>query len=100
VESDSLETIQALTGEQRWWSSSAAIYAYCVDIVSSIGDVSFKLCPSEGNQVAHELARYSFSENISCNWVDEPPTFLLDKLLNDVTVLRFRGSKYQTHSFP
>jgi ribonuclease HI len=75
VESDSLETIQALTGEQRWWSSSVAIYADCVDFVSRIGQVSFRFCPREGNQVAHELARYSFSKNISCNWTDDPLAF-------------------------
>jgi hypothetical protein len=25
-------------------------------------------------------------ERFFCNWVDEPPRFILDKLLNDVTI--------------
>jgi ribonuclease HI len=87
AESDSLETIEACTGEDRWWNESAAIYADCIDTASNIGDVSFKFCPREANQVAHELASYSYSNKISCNWDDDPPSFLLDKLLSDVTIL-------------
>jgi hypothetical protein len=56
-------------------------------MIPYIGTVSFKLCPREANQVAHEIARFCFSNNISCNWVDEPPSFLFDSLTNDVTVL-------------
>jgi hypothetical protein len=41
----------------------------------------------EANKVAHLLARESFSRKILCNWVDEPPDFILDELLNDVTEL-------------
>jgi hypothetical protein len=37
--------------------------------------------------VAHELAKEGFRSKVSSNWVDEPPSFLLDSLLNDVTVL-------------
>jgi hypothetical protein len=37
VESDSAETIQALTGESRWWSESSAIFADCIDIVTRGG---------------------------------------------------------------
>jgi ribonuclease HI len=70
AESESSETIQACTGEQRWWCSAAAIYADCVDIASKIGDVTFRQCPREANKAAHEIAHYSFSNNISCNWVD------------------------------
>jgi hypothetical protein len=87
AESDSAETIEACTGETRWWNESSAIFADCVDMIPSIGTVSFKLCPREANQVAHEIARFCFSNNISCNWVDEPPSFLFDSLTNDVTVL-------------
>jgi ribonuclease HI len=86
AESDSSETIEAFTGEQRWWNESAAIYAECIDKITNIGEVSFKLCPREANQVAHELARYSYSNKISCNWDDDPPSCLLDRLLNDVTI--------------
>jgi ribonuclease HI len=85
AESDSLETIQACTSQETWWIEAAAIYlADIVDLGPLIGDVSFKHCPREANEVAHELARFCFSSRSSCNWLDEPPSFLLEKLINDV----------------
>jgi hypothetical protein len=86
IESDSLETIEACSGEQMWSNESVAIYADCIDKVTTIGDVSFKFCPREANQVAHELAKYSYSNKISCTWDNDPPSFLLDRLLNDVII--------------
>jgi ribonuclease HI len=85
AESDSTGVIDACKGEDRWWDENAAIYADCVDLVTSIGDVSFSHCPREANKVAHELAKFSFANDLSCNWVDEPPSFLIDKLISDVT---------------
>jgi ribonuclease HI len=85
AESDSTEVIDACIGVERWWDENAAIYADCVDLVILLGDVSFSHCPRDANEVAHELARFSFANDLSCNWVDEPPSFLLDKLINDVT---------------
>jgi ribonuclease HI len=48
AESDSLETIEACTGDSSWWNASSAIYVGCIDIASFIGSVSFKHCPREG----------------------------------------------------
>jgi ribonuclease HI len=87
AESNSMETIQACTGEEVWLTASAAIFADCIDTVASIGSVKFNCCLREANQTAHELARVCFSDKTSCNWVDEPPTFLLSKLISDVTIL-------------
>jgi ribonuclease HI len=61
AESDSTEVVEACSGEGRWWDESTAIYADCVDMVVSIGHVSFSHIPMEANQVAHTLARESFS---------------------------------------
>jgi hypothetical protein len=80
------ETIQALTCESRWWSESSAIFVDCIAIVTNIEEVKFRFCPRDANQVAHEIGKYSFQHKIACNWEDEPPSFLLDKLLNDVTM--------------
>jgi hypothetical protein len=55
--------------------------------VASIGNVSFVHCPREANKTAHELARVCFTYRNSFNWDDEPPSFLLGPLINDVTVL-------------
>jgi hypothetical protein len=45
AESDSTETIEACSGESRWWNDSTAIYADCIDISLAIGNVSFSFCP-------------------------------------------------------
>jgi ribonuclease HI len=87
AESDSTEIIDACKEDERWWNEASAVFANCVDLVTTIGDVSFSHCPREANRVAHELARFCFLNCSSCNWVDEPPRFLLDSLINDVTVL-------------
>jgi hypothetical protein len=72
AESNSIETIETFAGEQRWWNESLAIYPDYIDKVTAIGDVSFNFCPQEANQLAHELAKYSFSNKISCTWNDDP----------------------------
>jgi ribonuclease HI len=87
AESDSIDVIQACTGADSWWSESSAIFADCVDMAVSIGRVNFSHISRDANQVAHTLARESSLHNISCTWVDEPPSFLLDKLLGDVTLI-------------
>jgi hypothetical protein len=80
-----LDTIDACTGEDYWWSEASAVYADCVDLSTAIGSVSFKHCPREANKVAHEIAKSCFSSGISCNWDDEPPSFLLNFLIDDVS---------------
>jgi hypothetical protein len=68
-------------------TNNIVIFADIVDITSSFDKVTFKYCPREANKVAHELAKFSFLNNQSCNWVDEPPSFLLNSIINDVTIL-------------
>jgi ribonuclease HI len=87
VESDSIEIIDACTCDSRWWNASSAVYVDCIDLASSIASVSFRSCPREANQVAHEISRFSFFNNQTCNWVNEPLRFILDRLINDVTIL-------------
>jgi hypothetical protein len=87
AESDSLETVEARKGEEVWWAESSAIFADCVDLVSLIGTVIFKHCPREANQDAHELAKFSFSNKSFCNWLDEAPSFLLNKFIDDVILV-------------
>jgi ribonuclease HI len=87
VESDSMETVEACTGEATWWNESSAIFADCVDLIALIGGVQIQFCPREANEVAHEIARDCFNSKISCNWVDEPPCFIIPQLISDVTKL-------------
>jgi ribonuclease HI len=86
AESDSTEVIEACNGEGRWWSDASTIYANCVDLVTTIGSVSFSHCPREANHVAHEIASFCFSNRLSSSWDDDPPSFIIDKIVNDVTV--------------
>jgi hypothetical protein len=71
-----------VSGDCRWEEPYV-----CVDSWSLIGNVQFKYCSREANGVADELVRFCFSSKNSCNWVDEPPSFLLDTVINDVTKL-------------
>jgi ribonuclease HI len=87
MESDSLETVEACTGENTWWNTSSAIYADCDDYAINIGNVHYRFYHREANEVAHELARECFLNKVNCNWVDEPPSFILAKLIDDVTVI-------------
>jgi hypothetical protein len=87
MEFDSTETVDACLGDEPWWGESSAIFVDYVDLAALVGNVSFKHCPREANEAAHELARVCFASISFCNWVDEPPSFLLEKLINDVIEL-------------
>jgi hypothetical protein len=82
-----LKVVSACNGEDFWWSSSAAIFAECMACVAAIEKVEFKHCPRGINVVAHTLARYCFESKNSYNLVDEPPSCIVSKLLDDVIVV-------------
>ena len=87
AESDSLNVINFCDGQSRWWDAATAIFAECVDVSSLIGKVIFKHCFRSSNQVAHVLARFSYSNKVSSSWTDEPPDYLVSKLVDDVSLL-------------
>jgi hypothetical protein len=78
----------------------ACIFADCYDLAIVMDKVALKHYSREANEVAHELARNSFSDQTFFNWVDGSLSFILQTLLNDVTILRSRSSILRTHSFP
>jgi hypothetical protein len=41
----------------------------------------------EANQAAHNLARRAMQLKENCTWDNEPPSFILDLVANDVTIL-------------
>jgi hypothetical protein len=47
---DSLETVDACTGGDYWWSEASACFADSVDIATEIESVSFKHCSREVNK--------------------------------------------------
>jgi ribonuclease HI len=77
AESDSLEVIHLCAGEARIWNEATAIYADIMAKAGLIAKVEFTYCRREINTVAHGLARDCFNSRISCNWVEEPPSFLV-----------------------
>jgi ribonuclease HI len=87
AESDSLETVEGCTGGDTWWSESSAVCADCLDMTAGFDDVKFKYCSREANKVADEIARFCFQSGNSCNWVDEPPSFILQTIIDDVTII-------------
>ena len=86
AESDSTQVINSCSGQTQWWDASAAIFAECVDIATTIGKVKFKHCSRTTNCVAHEIARFSFCNRNSVSWVNDPPGWLISTLVDDVSV--------------
>lgn len=68
-------------------TASAAIFDDCCVLWNGFDNVPLEYCNREANRVAHELARSAFSSRNSCIWDDEPPSFILDCIVNDVTIL-------------
>jgi hypothetical protein len=87
AESDSLEVVKLCSGDERTWNDATAVYAEILSQAANIGKADFKHCVRVTNIAAHELARNSFSLKSSCNWVDEPSSFLRQTLLDDVTII-------------
>ena len=50
-------------------------------------EISIEHLNREANQVAHELARQAMIMKMSCIWDDDPPSFIVPIISNDVTIL-------------
>jgi ribonuclease HI len=87
IQTDCVQVVETMQNGGFSATSSAAIFDDFIILWSGFGSVSIEHCNREANQVAHELAKVSFSSGSSCTWVDEPPRFIFSKLASDVTVL-------------
>ena len=67
-------------------NSAAAIYDKCSTICSGFQEISIEHCSRDANRVADELAKQAMQTKTNCIWDDEPPSFILECVLNDVTV--------------
>jgi hypothetical protein len=65
-------------------TAGAPIYDECFLIWQNFEVVSSEHCDWEANKVAHELARIGLSLKDNCIWVDEPPSSILETMVNDV----------------
>ena len=77
AESDLLNIINSCRVQDQWWDAAAAIFAECIDLSTSIGNVIFSHCFHEANSVAHELAKFSFCNKCDDSWTNKPPEFLV-----------------------
>ena len=86
VESDSLQLVGAFNGVVEIWSPYTAIVMDCFQIATRIGQVKVQFCPREANMVAHKIAREVYNSNLDLFWDDNPPSFIIPDVLNDVTL--------------
>jgi hypothetical protein len=66
---------------------SCTLYDDCNIIWSGFQDISIEHGSREVNQVAHNLAKRAMQYKQTCTCVDESPSFILDLLINDITIL-------------
>lgn len=85
-ESDCMEVINTMNNGGFTASGAAAIYSDCLVLAIRYNSVSFVHCPREANSVSHELAREAASDQPAL-WVDEPPAYVVQGLVDDVTLL-------------
>lgn len=87
VQSDCMEVVQMMDNGGFSATLAAALYDECNIIWSGFQDISIEHCSREVNQVAQNLAKRAMQLKQTCTYVDEPPSFILDLLTNDVTIL-------------
>jgi len=64
-------------------TASAPIFEDCAYRMED-SSCSIEHCNRDINVVAHEVARVVMESELNCIWVDEPPSFILEHLVNDV----------------
>jgi hypothetical protein len=62
------------------------IVSFFIILSSGFRNISFKHCNKEANEVDHALARFIFTDHVDLFWDGDPRSFLLPKLINDVSL--------------
>ena len=65
-------------------TAGAPIFVECFQLWQNFEAISLEKCDRETNKVVHELAKVALSAKEICIWVNEPPDFILESLVNDV----------------
>ena len=87
VQSDCMEVVEIMGNGGFMANSAAAIYDERSIAWSGFEEISIEHLSREANQVAHELARQAMLTKENCIQDDDPPSFIVDFLANDVTIL-------------
>ena len=75
IQSDNIQVIQTMLEGGFSSTASAAIFDDCRSLASVFRSISFEHCNREANEVAHSLARHSYTEHIDCFWDDDHLAF-------------------------
>ena len=86
-ESNSLELINACNGELDIYSPYSATLADCFAKAKMIEGATFTFCRREANQLAHQIAKHSYDNQLEFSWDGDPPSFILPLVINDLTLL-------------
>jgi hypothetical protein len=82
-----MEVVEIMMNDGFTANSAAAVYDECKIVWGGFQDVAIKHTSREANQVVHELARQAIFLKETCIWDDDPPSFIVPLLVNDVTIL-------------
>ena len=86
IQSDSIIVIDSLKLNEGYILVASPILDDCRSLLQDFGKVIIKHCFRETNMVAHELASYGRG-NPPTMWSDALPTFILNALANDVSLI-------------
>lgn len=86
VQSDCLEVVQIMENGGFTANSAAAIYDECSIVWNGFQEISIEHLSREANNVAHALARQAIISRTNCIWDDDPPSFIVQLLSDDVTI--------------
>jgi ribonuclease HI len=87
IQSDCMEIVEVM---KKGASQQTQLLQYMMNASLFGGgfqEISIEHLNREANQVAHELARQAMIMKTNCIWDDDPPSFIVQLLANDVTIL-------------
>jgi ribonuclease HI len=90
AQSDCMEVVEAMQNGGFSATVGAPFFDECWLLCTEFNSISVEFCYREANFVAHNLARNSLVCKLSCNWHSEPPGFIMEPLVNDVSVIAMK----------
>lgn len=87
IESDCSFVVEAVQQPETYVGSDVAMVLECKHLGLDFASVSYTQCPREANEVAHNLAKNSFSEKSSMFWESIIPNFISHSIVNDMSII-------------
>jgi len=87
IQAHCLEVVTTMNEGGFSATMAAAIYEECCQYWEEFAAISISHCNRECNSVSHELARLALVEKSSFVWIDDPPSSILQLLVNDAAIL-------------